>query len=626
MNDTVHRLVSRWWPVVPALVIYALLANHLNFTQDDSYISYRYVANFLHGDGLVYNIGERIEGFTNFGWVVFMAAWGVVGIDFIAVSKIAGFLLGGGVVCITFLLSTLVFDDRQWLYRLLVVLLTGATQSLAYWSPAGLETAAFAFFALLGLYWFATRHRLLTFAMIMAVWLRPEGALLCALLIVIEAVQTRRIPKFTLACAGLAFVMSLPYVGFKIWYYGGILPNPFYAKTSFSGDQLSNGLEYVLRFYQHYGFWGAGLVIPLLFYRRLTTVARAVWLYVVLYSVYILLVGGDVLKVHRFFIPVIGPAALLAVLSVFLLTQRLTKQLRVVLAVAIGAGMLAATYFLPHDFVSKYNLSERAFVQKQQFKANALKDSDSSDFSVALATIGVFGYELMGHEVIDLLGLTDSTIARSSEEPIPGMETTWKEQKHNSRYLLEKAPDYIVFSTGTKPSAPAERALLLYRQFTDVYRSLGWYYRNEELGGRGVLAIIFKRTHPMTGEIVPAFPVEYVEEYKLGLDAHTRRDQQAAIQHYAKALRASTAPHYVNLVYQYGYAWLALREFEKGEAVLNELVARDSTVFEAHKDLYLLALDAGDQGKAAIHGRWLRKLVPWYWERFESLARQQLGR
>src|SRR4029077_14763977 len=35
------------------------------FTTDDSYITFRYVNNFVDGLGLVYNRGEKIEGFSN---------------------------------------------------------------------------------------------------------------------------------------------------------------------------------------------------------------------------------------------------------------------------------------------------------------------------------------------------------------------------------------------------------------------------------------------------------------------------------------------------------------------------------------------------------------------------------
>jgi hypothetical protein len=36
------------------------------FTVEDAYISFRYARNFVQGHGLVFNPGERVEGYTNF--------------------------------------------------------------------------------------------------------------------------------------------------------------------------------------------------------------------------------------------------------------------------------------------------------------------------------------------------------------------------------------------------------------------------------------------------------------------------------------------------------------------------------------------------------------------------------
>src|SRR5512143_1762614 len=40
---------------------------------DDAMISMRYAYNLAHGNGLVWNVGQRVEGFTNPLWVVYMA-------------------------------------------------------------------------------------------------------------------------------------------------------------------------------------------------------------------------------------------------------------------------------------------------------------------------------------------------------------------------------------------------------------------------------------------------------------------------------------------------------------------------------------------------------------------------
>ena len=40
---------------------------------DDDFICYRYARNLVRGDGLVYQAGERVEGFTNPLWVLLHA-------------------------------------------------------------------------------------------------------------------------------------------------------------------------------------------------------------------------------------------------------------------------------------------------------------------------------------------------------------------------------------------------------------------------------------------------------------------------------------------------------------------------------------------------------------------------
>jgi len=42
---------------------------------DDAMISMRYAWNLSHGMGLVWNLGERIEGYTNILMVIWMAIW-----------------------------------------------------------------------------------------------------------------------------------------------------------------------------------------------------------------------------------------------------------------------------------------------------------------------------------------------------------------------------------------------------------------------------------------------------------------------------------------------------------------------------------------------------------------------
>lgn len=66
-------------------VIIALLLLYLNrhFYHDDAYITLRYVNNFLSGQGIVWNPGEYVQGYTNFLHLMTISLLGKMGIDLV---------------------------------------------------------------------------------------------------------------------------------------------------------------------------------------------------------------------------------------------------------------------------------------------------------------------------------------------------------------------------------------------------------------------------------------------------------------------------------------------------------------------------------------------------------------
>ncbi len=66
---------------LPWLVLLAWLSSVAWFLCDDAFISFRYVRNLVEGHGLVFNPGERVEGYSNFLWVLELAGlWRVFGL------------------------------------------------------------------------------------------------------------------------------------------------------------------------------------------------------------------------------------------------------------------------------------------------------------------------------------------------------------------------------------------------------------------------------------------------------------------------------------------------------------------------------------------------------------------
>lgn len=612
--------LKRYFPVLPALAIYAVFCYLLNFTQDDAYISYRYVANFLNGDGLVFNIGERVEGFTNFGWVMYLILWGKLGLDYILISKITGFIFGGGVVLLSFKIAEQIDEFKENKIALYSVpFLVAINQSLAYWSIAGLETSAFAFFALLTFYFYLTKSKFTYLTIFTAVLLRPEGAFVAFLLIIMELIEKKEIPRYSLFHSLIAFVLSIPYVVFKLVYYGSILPNSFYAKTGFSITQLMNGFEYVGRFFSHYGFYGLPLLILVIFFMKLSMRLRLVLTFVIIYTLYIIMVGGDVLKVHRFFIPLFSLYAVIAVGSLLMLFKKASLKTVNIFLPLIVIVLCGLTYYLPDNFVKSYNVLEKGFVKKMTFIARNLNECDSTNFSVALPTIGAFGYELVGHHIIDMVGLTDSTIARHSEEPIEGMVSTWKESKHNSLYILNSEPKYILFSTSPKPSAPAEKALMLYPYFLYSYNTIGWFYSAND-DGRGSIQMIFKLRDNPTGIKEPVNSLEFVDYYKKGLEASGDKNHDLAISYFNKAISVSEKPYYNVLLYYKAVAHLMKKDIENALKQFNYIIAQDSSFYPAHRDMYINELAMQNREKAMLHREYMKREVPWMVERVDSIA------
>ncbi|HEY8154300.1 MAG TPA: hypothetical protein VII72_09255 [Myxococcota bacterium] len=60
------------------------------YLLDDAFISFRYARNLVLGHGLVYNPGERVEGYTNLLWTLFAAGFLRVGIDPVTGTRILG--------------------------------------------------------------------------------------------------------------------------------------------------------------------------------------------------------------------------------------------------------------------------------------------------------------------------------------------------------------------------------------------------------------------------------------------------------------------------------------------------------------------------------------------------------
>ncbi len=578
----------------------------LEYTQDDAYISYRYVENFLAGHGLVFNIGERVEGYTNFLWIMILSFLSILGLPMILCSKILGVAAGVGTLFIAYLLGREFASERRWYLAFIAPAFLAANGSLAFWVIGGLETGLFIFLTSLIIYSELRRPALTPFLLVVATLTRPEGGLLFGIVFLFRWLIVRENFRKMATYAGIYIGLMIPYAAFKLFYFGDLLPNPFYAKTGASIEYFQSGLEYFARFACHYGLFGLFYILPLFFLRKLPRSVKLYWLTSIVYTIYIIAVGGDVLKVHRFFLPILPFLYLIGAFSITRLVQKIkTPDLKPVVAGILVLAYIVSAIMLPHDFIRHVRFMENALIEKMTDKIRMLKMVDSSNFSLATTTIGKASYDLPGHKVIDMLGLTDPYIAKNPQK-IEGMETTWKERNFNAEYLLTMRPDYILFSTGYKPSAPAERALVLNSQFRQNYTTIAFQSQ-----GSYRFQPFWKKTGDFSEPNEVLENTRYVDLIYDFFQPFARRDYETAA---AKLDSARTiGPNDFSLVEQLlGMAYMQLRNSEKMMEHYQNALEIDPQCMEVYVNLYLIFNARGDSTRARMMHDKVKELAPWF--------------
>ena len=131
--------------VIVALLLAYLVWNSLYYFPyivDDAFISLRYARNLTNGLGLVFNAGERVEGYSNFSWVMIEALLMRLNFPFITSIKLLGLASAVATALLGFLLARRVFGKgpEGLVAGFIALTLICLNTSIAVWSQAGLET------------------------------------------------------------------------------------------------------------------------------------------------------------------------------------------------------------------------------------------------------------------------------------------------------------------------------------------------------------------------------------------------------------------------------------------------------------------------------------------------------
>jgi hypothetical protein len=444
------RRFPRWILVLVALAAAALFAWNVRrtwFLSDDAFISFRYARNLVDGHGLVWNPGERVEGYTNFAWVLLMAAGMCLGLEPEVLSNALGVACGAGL-----LFAVLRFAARgrslSSPFPWLAVLVLAANRSFAAWCTGGLETMLFALLVFLGfarLFSGERRRDVLACSLLFAgaALTRPEGLLFGSLafaLLLLEVVLGRRPRSVALTWLVPFAALVGAHLAWRRAYYGEWLPNTFHAKVG--GLWLEQGWRYFSYFHETYRIgWFLPLALPALLGpdRR---AAASVGFVLLVYGAYVLAVGGDLFEL-RFLVHVFALLYWLLVegLATLVALGQRWRRAPVVLSAA-GVALIAATYLgfdrVPGNLFGLQTIDGiDRYTRQRQDEGRALRDAIERgvlprELVLCVGGAGAVPY-YTGWTTVDRRGLSDATIAR-----LPGAGRGLVGHEHDAPY------DYLV--------------------------------------------------------------------------------------------------------------------------------------------------------------------------------------
>ena len=493
-----------------AVVVSAVLSFALsNFVVDDAYISFRYALNLAQGKGLTYNPGEHVEGYTNFLWVILLAGAHLLGANIPSAAQALGFLAALLTLGVTWLLAKHLFPGRSPLLTSIPVLLLATNRPFWLWAVSGMETNLFSLFLTAGVAALLadreapdmTRAALLFFA---ATLTRPEGIAFFLLALAGLFLFAPRQTGWRAPLRALIVFLALltPYLAWKYWYFGSLLPNTFYAKNIGRSQLFTWGLAYVSKFVADYAAGAGALAILLGFFVAPAGAPRAhlrlialLALFGVLYPV---TAGGDIYYYNRFMVPIL-PLLFLLVTAV---TLRLAEAIGArrpgwssALTAALIVSFVAATALLLEKRYHAGWVEDRALGREREEIAAWLTKRFPPDTTIATIVAGYVPYAT-GMPNIDLAGLTNKEVGRS-ENKDSGETFRLAHEKSNVDYVLRRQPALIEFRVFITPTAgdpasaagipldygmlsekfryyPAHRDLALSEGFQRHYRLMGF--------------------------------------------------------------------------------------------------------------------------------------------------------
>ena len=445
------------------------IAGETYFTLiDDAMVSMRYAHHLAEGYGLVWNVGEKpIEGFTNPGWMLFMAGLHLVQIP---AAQISAVVMAAAAV-ILLLNAYLVYKicealRPEALYGPLIAAgITAFYFPLVFWTLRGMEVGVLACLVSAGVLVALRLDRnswqpvaVLSLVFFAAIVVRLDAALQAAI-IALYVLSTRKVSLRRSAVPILVIVLTA--AGILVWqkaYFGDFLPNTYYQKVVgvSLADRIKNGLlafnDYATRdTLMLVLFSAAGLLLYKEMRRREFVVLGLLFLVQCAYSI---AVGGDyaepeVNAANRFITQ--GMPALIILFGITLdhilsdirSAHTAMDQARPAWRAAISMGVaLAALLVISGQPWVNWAIDNAPLLKADIRRVKiglAIAQYTAPEATIAVHAAGQIPY-YSDRRTIDLLGLNDPVVAKG---PVAGPFYPGHDKWNYDYSILQLKPDLI---------------------------------------------------------------------------------------------------------------------------------------------------------------------------------------
>jgi len=420
------------------------------FTIDDAYISFRYAKNWVAGYGLVYNIGERVEGYTNFLWIVLIALFMKIHLLPPISAKILGIILLGYSLYLTYQISRHLTGSNTHSIPWSIVLCT-TYPHLIVASLEGLETPLFTTLILILFYMLIKNNVKISFIIIIGCILsclamtRPDGILfIIPTILIIYKISPTRIKVKAIQILIIVFIITYgSYFLWRLYYYHQLLPNTFYAKQMATGYLIIRGFKSLNKFFFDQILSITILTIITIMLNWRNHVIQWLIGFILARIIFVLLSGEAWMGYYRFCTPILPLLVILSSYTLNLILLQYSEIQRpkryIYLLIIIVTLLHPISKSIKHHKMA--TLYATGLTQAHIRLGIDLQKYAPKGAILACADAGALPY-YSNLPTIDIMGLTDRHIAH-----LPGRH--W--EKTDPYYILARKPTFIVLNSKTPP-------------------------------------------------------------------------------------------------------------------------------------------------------------------------------